>query len=988
MSQDFMDPEIFADFIIEAKEHLETIEPNLLELEVNPENLDLLNEIFRPMHSLKGASGFLGLNTINGLAHKAENILDELRKGEIGVTSEIMDVILAATDLLRQLIDNLDELGNEGEVDTSITIERIDAIMAGETPTADPAFVPDSEEAPEPEPDPEPEPQVEAVEPEIEAVDDFDEPETELSEVEMVQDSNTPESSGRKQLFQFVAVVNEEAEPYKLTTVGEGHLADFLEEAHEIIENLTNGLLELEQDPDGNDDLINDIFRYFHNLKGNSGIIGFRELNSLTHEAETLLNKVRKGEAQASRNMIDLLLAVVDGIESLIAHVTPSTGEVQPLDIDQLVEPLQEAVEKGEVVAAQDEADEESEPEEEAAEAEAPDEPEPEEGGLDPEDVAIFQQTVHQQIDNIDLALKTLGNDSTQKDYIDGLYRSLVSIQNSAGYMGFDDLREYAERTAGLVDQARSSDMDFGLMLDLLRQECGIILEMIEASVAELKGGDAEPVVEEKPAPESKAAPKVEPKPEPKPEPEPEPKPAAKPVAKPAAKPATKSAAKPATKPAAKPATKPAAKSATKPAAKGKAKPVANASAAKSGKPKTMSTIRVDHQKLDHLMNLIGELIISRGRYTMLARGLEDGQSDVQDVAQQLTETTYALSRISDDLQDTIMKVRMVAVQTVFSRFPRLVRDLSRKSGKRVELITEGEETELDKSVVEEIGDPLVHLIRNAVDHGLEPEEERVANGKSPQGHVWLRAYHKGNSVAIEVEDDGRGIDPEKMRNVAVKKGVISADEARNLDDREAIELIFAPGFSSAEKVTDISGRGVGMDVVRNNIKDLKGSVHISSEVGKGSKFTLTLPLTLAIIDALMVQINGANYAIPLDAVSETTKIEAERLTEVNGRKAVTLRGEVLGIAELAELLEQPVSDPDREVLPVVIIHDNVRRLGLVVDRLLERQEIVIKPLGNYLNGFDLKGVSGATIMGDGSVVLILDPHEIYSMATVKTSMQ
>jgi len=401
-----------------------------------------------------------------------------------------------------------------------------------------------------------------------------------------------------------------------------------------------------------------------------------------------------------------------------------------------------------------------------------------------------------------------------------------------------------------------------------------------------------------------------------------------------------------------------------------------------------MSTIRVDHQKLDHLMNLIGELIISRGRYTMLARGLEEGHLEVPVVAQQLTETTYALSRISDDLQDTIMKVRMVAVQTVFSRFPRLVRDLSRKSGKRVELITEGEETELDKSVVEEIGDPLVHLIRNSVDHGLEPEEERIANGKSPEGHVWLRAYHKGNSVAIEVEDDGRGIDPEKMRNVAIKKGVISADEARNLDDREAIELIFAPGFSSAEKVTDISGRGVGMDVVCNNIKDLKGSVHISSEVGKGSKFTLTLPLTLAIIDALMVQINGANYALPLDAVSETTKIEAERLTEVNNRKAVTLRGEVLGICELAELLEQPVSDPNREVLPVVIIHDNERRLGLVVDRLLERQEIVIKPLGNYLNGFDLKGVSGATIMGDGSVVLILDPHEVYSMATVKGSIQ
>lgn len=982
MSQDFMDPEIFADFIIEAKEHLETIEPNLLELENNPENLDLLNEIFRPMHSLKGASGFLGLNIINGLAHRAENILDELRKGEIGVTSEIMDVILAATDLLRQLIDNLDELGNEGEVDTSETIERIDAIMAGEAPApATPV-----QENPVNEPEPVPDSVLEEVDPE--PVEEFVEAETDSPETPIEQEPNMQEP-GRKQAFQFVAIVNEEVESYKLTTVGEGHLADFLEEAHEIIENLTNGLLELEQDPEGNDDLINDIFRYFHNLKGNSGIIGFRELNSLTHEAETLLNKVRKGEVAATRSMIDLLLAVVDGIESLIAHVLPKTGEVQPLDIDQLVSPLQEAVEKGEVVAAAAlEEEEEGEPEsgsEVGAEAEA--ESDQSEDGLDPEDVAIFEQTVRQQVDNIDLALKTLGEDSGQKDYIDGLYRSLVSIQNSGGYMGFDDLREYAERTAGLVDQARSSDMDFELMLDLLRQECGIIDEMIGTAIAEIKGGTAVPAGKAE-APKTEAAPepapKQGPKPEPKPEskPEPEPKPASKAEAAP--KSAPKPAPKPESKPAAKPAAKAApAKAAAKPAAKPKAQPAAGAPA-KTGKPKAMSTIRVDHQKLDHLMNLIGELIISRGRYTMLARGLEEGHLEVPVVAQQLTETTYALSRISDDLQDTIMKVRMVAVQTVFSRFPRLVRDLSRKSGKRVELITEGEETELDKSVVEEIGDPLVHLIRNSVDHGLEPEEERIANGKTPQGHVWLRAYHKGNSVAIEVEDDGRGIDPEKMRNVAIKKGVISPEEARNLDDREAIELIFAPGFSSAEKVTDISGRGVGMDVVRNNIKDLKGSVHISSEVGKGSKFTLTLPLTLAIIDALMVQINGANYAIPLDAVSETTKIEAERLTEVNNRKAVTLRGEVLGIAELAELLEQPVSDPDREVLPVVIVHDNDRRLGLVVDRLLERQEIVIKPLGNYLNGFDLKGVSGATIMGDGSVVLILDPHEIYSMATVK----
>jgi two-component system chemotaxis sensor kinase CheA len=426
--------------------------------------------------------------------------------------------------------------------------------------------------------------------------------------------------------------------------------------------------------------------------------------------------------------------------------------------------------------------------------------------------------------------------------------------------------------------------------------------------------------------------------------------------------------------------------SAPAPAAPAAARPAPAAKAAGGAETQhsASSTIRVDHEKLDHLMNLIGELIINRNRYTMLARRLEGITNPaVAMVAQDLSETTYALARISDDLQDTIMKVRMVPVASVFSRFPRLVRDLSRKSDKEVELILEGEETELDKSVVEVIGDPLVHLIRNSVDHGIEPEEQRKALGKDPKGKVWLRAYHKGNSVAIEIEDDGKGIDPEAMREAAVRKGVATADEVKAMDDREAVELIFAPGFSTAEKITDISGRGVGMDVVRTNIKSLKGSINTISEVGKGTRFTLSLPLTLAIIEALMIKMGDQMYAIPLDAVSTTTKLESARLTDVKGRKAVTMRGEVLGIVELGELLNLRLPSAELpEVLSVVIIHDNDRRLGVVVDHLLDRQEIVIKSLGTYLS--DVRGLSGASIMGDGSIVLILDPHEIYMMATSK----
>lgn len=967
MSQDFFDPELFADFIAEAKEHLETIEPNLLELEKSPDNLALLNEIFRPMHSLKGASGFLGLNRINQMAHKSENILDALRKGSMVVTPAIMDVILAATDALRQMIDNLEASNAEGDVAIEPIMAQIDAIMAGDAPETTPVAQPpepsvQAVQAPQPDPAPaapaEPSPTAEAA--------------STSAAADHGEQLRNQGLSGKE----WVATLP--AKPvYALTAFGEGHLKDFIDESSEIIENLNNGLLELEENPTGKTDLVNDLFRFFHNMKGNSGIIGYNELNALTHEAETLLNNVRQGKITPSHELIDLLLLVVDMMEALVQKIDVSSGQVTPFETEPVVRQLQAALAGGPVALpdelltaqgngqADPEAPPAEEPEPAAQEADHPVEvvsPTIIPVGSEGDDAEAFRVTVRQQMEIIHAALETLKKDGTHKDSIDAIYRCLVAVKNACGFMGLTDIKVYAERTAGIVDQGRTSGIDFGLMVDLLSQEVAIINDMVDKALAEGKAVHVD-------APEEPETPPVSPAAA---------KPAAAATAPQAADP-TPSAPKPvAPRPAASPAPKPAA-----------AKP--GAPAGKAGAPgvpehKSSSTIRVDHERLDHLMNLIGELIINRNRYTLIARSLEDSGHDVDisQVAQSLSETTYAMARISDDLQDTIMKVRMVPVSSVFSRFPRLVRDLSRKSGKEVDLVMEGEETELDKSVVEVIGDPLVHLIRNSVDHGIEPEEERVAAGKPPHGKVTLRAFHKGNSVAIEIEDDGKGIDPAKMREVAVHKGLMSAEEAAQLDDREAIELIFAPGFSSAEKITDISGRGVGMDVVRTNIKNLKGSVSTHSEVGKGTRFTLSLPLTLAIIDALMVNVSGQMYAIPLDAVSETTKIEAVRLTDVKGRKAVTLRGEVLGVVELAEMLGLPRTDPLPEVLAVVVIHDNDRRLGLVVDRLLERQEIVIKPLGAYLG--DLKGISGATIMGDGSVILILDPHEVYLMATSKAA--
>ena len=927
MSQDFMDPELFADFIIEAKEHLETIEPNLLELEKTPDNLSLLNDIFRPMHSLKGASGFLGLNRMNGLAHRAENILDELRKGTMSVTSEIMDIILSTTDALRQMIDNLEANNTEGDVDTAPLIASIDALMAGEIP---PPVKSQSSAVSAPEKVA----QIESSAPE----------EIEGQEAEEIAPTGSPRQTG--DVDAWIEGLEQRA-PYALTAFGEGHLRDFIEEAKENIENLSDGLLELEKNPEGQTELVNDLFRYFHNLKGNSGIIGFNELNSLTHEAETLLNAVRKDSYPVTSPLVDLLLLVVDVLERLIYRIEASAGQVSPFDPQDLLEKLRQAMAGGAIEM----------PESLLATAPSPANAEKFVVGTpaaQDQNMAVLKESFAKQKDLVSVSIAGMGMDGTNKVFANSLLSVYAEVQNICTSLGLDEIRVYTQRTAGIVEKGIAADLDFSMMTGLLEQESAIILDMLAKAMDDIEIAESAVVAAPpKPAPVKAAAPK------------------ASPAAEKSAPPANETSAAP------------------KPTTSVAPKPTASAAPKVVGKPdeptsKASSTIRVDHEKLDHLMNLIGELIINRNRYTMIARQLEDSNGvGVGDIAQNLSETTYAMARISDDLQDTIMKVRMVPVASVFSRFPRLVRDLSRKSGKDVELIMEGEDTELDKSVVEVIGDPLVHLIRNSVDHGIESAEERQAQGKNPQGKVWLRAFYKGNAVAIEIEDDGKGIDPEKMREVAIRKGVITPEEAKMLDERESMELIFAPGFSSAETITDISGRGVGMDVVRTNIKNLKGSIAIVSEVGKGTKFTLALPLTLAIIDALMVTVDTEMYAIPLDAVSETTKLEASRLTDIKGRKAVTLRGEVLGIVSLAELLGLPCNMANQEMLSVVVVQDSDRRLGLVVDQLLERQEIVIKPLGAYLG--DLKGISGATIMGDGSVILILDPHEIYTLSTARS---
>lgn len=388
-------------------------------------------------------------------------------------------------------------------------------------------------------------------------------------------------------------------------------------------------------------------------------------------------------------------------------------------------------------------------------------------------------------------------------------------------------------------------------------------------------------------------------------------------------------------------------------------------------------TIRVDVSRLDSLMNLVGELVLSRNRISQLAMELER-KHEGDFIIEQLTETTSQIGLITTELQLAVMKTRMVPIGKVFNKFPRMVRDLCRDLNKEIELIISGEDTELDKSVVEEIGDPLIHMLRNAVDHGVESPEERVKKGKPRKGNVWLNAYHEGNHIVIEIKDDGKGIDPEKIKQKAIEKQIITPDEAKNLNKEEIFGLIFRPGFSTAEKVTGVSGRGVGMDVVKTNIEKLNGIITIDSEINKGSTFKLKLPLTLAIIQALLVEVSGEVFAIPLVSVIETVKINDSEIHNFEGREVLKLRDSVLSLIRLDEVFQLEGSFSQDMYVVVVALAE--KKIGLIVDRLVGQEEIVIKSLGEYLGGN--VGIAGATIMGDGKVRLIIDVSGIMEIAT------
>jgi two-component system chemotaxis sensor kinase CheA len=389
------------------------------------------------------------------------------------------------------------------------------------------------------------------------------------------------------------------------------------------------------------------------------------------------------------------------------------------------------------------------------------------------------------------------------------------------------------------------------------------------------------------------------------------------------------------------------------------------------------TTIRIDVARLDALLNLVGELVIDRTRLVQLGNTLVDQLGDDR-VLGDLQQTALHIGRITDELQEQVMKSRMLPVESVFNRLPRVVRDVASKQGKQVDFILEGKDTELDRSVIEEIGDPLLHLIRNAVDHGIETPEERLASGKPPAGRLRLSAQHADSFIVLSLEDDGKGVNVDAVKRKAVERAVVSQEQADRMSDQEAVQLIFAPGLSTAEQLSDVSGRGVGMDVVRANVERINGSVEVETRKGQGTTFTIRLPLTLAIVQALLVRVADGIYALPIHSVTETLRVESDQIHQINHREAIMLRDQVLPLLSVRHVFGVAPAEPSESRL-VVAVHASTRLVGLIVDGLVGEQEIVIKPLGQLVG--DVAGVSGAAILGDGSVALIVDVAALIAQA-------
>ena len=700
------------------------------------------------------------------------------------------------------------------------------------------------------------------------------------------------------------------------------YLEIFLDETKEHLQNLNTQIMTLEQEPE-NADTINEIFRAAHSLKGMAGTMGYKRMQTLTHDMENVFSEVRNGTIKVRGNMIDILFQCLDALEEYLASIQ-ETADEGTNDNEPLIKALN-AILKG---SDGDAAKEEKAEKKEEAPAKELEGPETSEGAgwqeikLGNTEQNVIREAVSQGKSVFGLTV------SVQEACI------LKAARSFLVFKALEELGEIIVSVPSTQDiEDEKFDLDFSVIVITDRDLDTVTKAALSVSeIEKVVGGKVtvEPGEEkEEPAVVTASA-------------DPDQKETA--VSEPSSQ-AGSVAAAPA-KPAAKPA--------------GDKKPVS--------KPVVNRTVRVDIEKLDALMNLVSELIIAKNSLVS-ASNVGTGNSNL------FNEQIEYLENVTTNLHESVMKVRMVPIESVVQKFPRMIRDLSKKLNKKMELYMSGEETELDRTVVDEIGDPLMHLLRNSADHGLESAQLRKERGKPEAGSIYLDAYQDGNNVVIEVKDDGNGIDVEAVKNKAIERGVITPEQAENMSDKEIIDLLFNAGFSTAKKVSDVSGRGVGLDVVKSKIESLSGEVEVKSKLGEGSTWTIRLPLTLAIIQALMVDVGGEKYAISLGSIQTIEDITKDDIKLVQANEVIHLRGTVIPLIRLSDVLDIESKKSSDDDLLVVIVKKGDKLAGLVVDELMGQQEIVIKSMGKYIN--KCKFISGATILGDGEVALILDANAL-----------
>ncbi|TWH48618.1 chemotaxis protein CheA [Sporomusa sp. KB1] len=675
------------------------------------------------------------------------------------------------------------------------------------------------------------------------------------------------------------------------------YMGMFLEESREHLQALNSCLLDLENDP-GNLNVLDEIFRSAHTIKGMSATMGFTTIAELTHEMENVLDLLRKGTLQANDDITDILFKCVDTLEQLVENV--SSNSDTPIEIKPLISKLT-AIAKGEPCSVSEQHSVQV--------------------AVTPETESISVQAVN--LDETELnVVKAARKQGIECYEVHINLRAGCLLKSARAYMVMSALEELGEviKSVPTVEELEKENFDNSFQVSVLTSINAENIETAVLNISEVEKVDVIPVIIPENTEKSAPIPEAQ-----------------------ADNPTVSKRDKKV--------------SGDKPE-----KPAANEQH-NDKKLKSGQSVRVDIDKLDSLLNLVGELVINKTRLEQI--GLTHKLTD-------LVETIEQMDRVTTDLQSVVMKVRMVPVGQVFNRFPRMVRDLSRELNKEINLIIQGEETELDRTVIDEIGDPLVHLLRNSIDHGVEHPAERQAKGKNPVGEVRLIARHEGNNVIIMVEDDGKGINADVIKQKAVERGMITQAEADKLEAAEAVRLVFLPGFSTAETVTDVSGRGVGMDAVKTKIESLGGMVDVETKINMGSKFKIRLPLTLAIIQALLVKVCEEIYAIPLGSIDSTINITPQDIKTIQNQEVILLRGQIIPIVRLANVLNVAnTCQHSQEELFVVIVHIGEERAGIIVDTLIGQQEIVIKSMGKLLAG--IKVIAGATILGNGQVALILD---------------